>query len=212
MRPDLDYVMPAKEDFARAAQIAQEVFEQVSQQFKGQGSDRIREATKDLLLTNFSRNKVLGLDMEGGQLVRFVQRAVNAFFDQDLLAAVRFFLANAKGSFGLCITCSLDAHRQLVVAARGQTISVAFYPNSGLILWGSEQAAVKAALVGEKHTHTSPMIFHDCAALSYHQPARLMRSTAYPSPYPSRTLLGVCTHHARLPTQRARGPPASRGS
>ena len=82
MRPDLDYVMPAKEDFARAAQIAQEVFEQVSQQFKGQGSDRIREATKDLLLTNFSRNKVLGLDMEGGQLVRFVQRAVNAFFDQ----------------------------------------------------------------------------------------------------------------------------------
>ena len=165
MRPDLDYVMPAKEDFARAAQIAQEVFEQVSQQFKGQGSDRIREATKDLLLTNFSRNKVLGLDMEGGQLVRFVQRAVNAFFDQDLLAAVRFFLANAKGSFGLCITCSLDAHRQLVVAARGQTISVAFYPNSGLILWGSEQAAVKAALVGEKHTHTSPM--HECARCGY---------------------------------------------
>jgi hypothetical protein len=55
-------------------------------------------------------------------------------------------MANAKGSFGLCLTCSIDAHRQVCLAARGQTISVAFFPRTGLVLYGSEQAAVKAAI------------------------------------------------------------------
>ncbi|KAJ1475503.1 hypothetical protein T484DRAFT_1909577 [Baffinella frigidus] len=87
----------------------------------------------------------------------------------DLLASTRLLLAGSKGSFGLCINSSLDASRQVVVAARGQTLSVAFYPRSGILLcvvvaargqtlsvafyprsgillWGSEQAAVKAAM------------------------------------------------------------------
>ena len=53
----------------------------------------------------------------------------------------------------MAVNSSLDAHRQIVVAARGQTISVATYPQSGLVLWGSEQAACKAAInmLGEKH-------------------------------------------------------------
>ena len=62
------------------------------------------------------------------------------------VAEMQRALAGAKGSFGLCVSSSLDAHRQLVVAARGQTLSVACYPRSGIVLWGSEQAAVKAAM------------------------------------------------------------------
>ncbi|KAH8068469.1 hypothetical protein JL721_6607 [Aureococcus anophagefferens] len=72
--------------------------------------------------------------------------AVDAFFDNDLLYSVRLFMQRAKGSFGLAVTSALDARRQLVIAARGQTMSVACYPKAGLVLYGSEQAAVKAAL------------------------------------------------------------------
>lgn len=164
-RSSLEYEMPTKQQFQDAANIAQEIFEEVAQALKGQEYDRIREGCKDALLSKLSRQRVLGLDMEGGDLVRFVNKAVDAFFDNDLLASVRMFLSNARGSFGLCITCSLDAQRQIVVAARGQTISVAFYPGSGLVLWGSEQAAVKAALVGEKHADVGPT--HECSRCGY---------------------------------------------
>jgi hypothetical protein len=152
-------------------------------------------------------------------LEQCVAKAVGAFFDNDLLQTTRLFLRGAKGSFGLCVTSSLDARRQLVLAARGQasgrpdnriltiaawfeedrrftlavlgchvltvlsrllarthdagghggavvvccccplvavavgmrllwheTISLAVYPKQGIVLYGSEQAAVKAAL------------------------------------------------------------------
>ena len=88
----------------------------------------------------------LGLDEESGALGEFCTAAVDAFFDNDLIRSTRMFLKSARGSFGLCITSSLDADRQVVLAARGQTMSVAFYPTLGLVLYGSEQAAVKAAL------------------------------------------------------------------
>jgi len=79
-------------------------------------------------------------------LYSFVNVTVDAFFDNDLLHTTKTFLANAKGSFGLCISSSLDAHRQICLAARGQTMSIAFYPTKGLICYGSEQAAVKAGI------------------------------------------------------------------
>ena len=89
-----------------------------------------------------------GKELEGGAtlLETFARSTVDAFFDNDLLFVARLFMANAKGSFGLCLTCSINAHRQVCLAARGQTISVAFFPRTGLVLYGSEQAAVKAAL------------------------------------------------------------------
>ena len=87
------------------------------------------------------------------------EAAINAFFDNDLLYATQLFMRKAKGSFGLCVTCSADARRQLIVAARGQTMSVAFYPKTGMVLYGSEQAAMKAAvgvkLPGQKDTDFS---------------------------------------------------------
>jgi len=72
--------------------------------------------------------------------------AVDAFFDNGLLAAARQLLAGARGSFGLVLSHSLDCESELVVAARGQTMSVAFYPAAGLVLFGSESAATKAAM------------------------------------------------------------------
>ena len=101
-----------------------------------------------------------------------VQAAVNAFFDNDLMQTTRLVLNSSKGSFGLCITSSMDAHRQLCVAARGQTMSVAFYPESGLICYGSE-LAVKAGL-GKKAPNGSSRV----AAASAEATARTARTAA----------------------------------
>jgi len=71
-------------------------------------------------------------DSEGGSsLLHFCRATIDAFFDNDLLLTTKRFLENAKGSFGLCVTSSLDADRQICLASRGQTMSVAFYPSKG---------------------------------------------------------------------------------
>lgn len=88
----------------------------------------------------------VSFDVESGDLAQFIKATVDAFFDNDLLHTMRTFLENAKGSFGLCVTTTLDAHRQVCFAVKGQTLSVAFYPRKGVICYGSEQAAVKAGL------------------------------------------------------------------
>lgn len=63
-------------------------------------------------------------DDEGGAtLMTFCLQTIHAFFDNDLFFTTQTFLKNAKGSFGLCVTSSLDANRQIVLAARGQTVS-----------------------------------------------------------------------------------------
>lgn len=87
------------------------------------------------------------IDSENGaSLLAFCLSTIDAFFDNDLFMTTRMFLKQAKGSFGLCVTSSLDAHRQICLAARGQTMSVALYPTKGLVCYGSEQAAVKAGM------------------------------------------------------------------
>lgn len=82
----------------------------------------------------------------GASLFAFCMATIHAFFDNDLFMSMKMFLEHAKGSFGLCFASSLDGDRQICLAARGQTMSVAFYPNTGLICYGSEQAAVKAGM------------------------------------------------------------------
>ena len=59
----------------------------------------------------------------GASLLAFCKVTIDAFFDNDLFMTTKTFLQNAKGSFGLVITTSLDAHRQICLAARGQTVS-----------------------------------------------------------------------------------------
>ena len=46
----------------------------------------------------------------------------------------------------MCVTSAQSAHRQLCIASRGQTNSIAFFPKSGIVCYGSEQAAVKAGM------------------------------------------------------------------
>ena len=79
---------------------------------------------------------------------RLAAEATRAFFDQDLLAAARQLLAGAKGSFGLLLSHSLDAgaEGEVVMAARGQTMSAAVYPHLNIVLWGSEASATKAGM------------------------------------------------------------------
>ena len=118
---------------------------QAEEEFKAAAAERrpraeLRVALTQRLKARFgAQQPPLGLGLEDESVSRFVESTVGAFLDQDLLQAVRRFLANAKGSFGLFVSCSLDAHRQFVLAARGQTISLAFYPKQGIVLWGSEQ-------------------------------------------------------------------------
>jgi len=90
--------------------------------------------------------KFVSSDAEDEELALFIRATVDAFFDNDLLHSTRIFLEDAKGSFGIMVSSSIDAHRQVCFAARGQTMSIAFYPRKGLICYGSEQAAVKAGL------------------------------------------------------------------
>eukprot|EP00963_Diacronema_lutheri_P013531 scaffold2639_cov361-Pavlova_lutheri.AAC.3 len=85
-------------------------------------------------------------DEESNVLTCFIEVTVSAFFEHDLFYASTLFFRHAKGSFGLCTSSTVSAHRQIVVAARGQSMSVAFYPRMGLVLYGSQQAAVKAAI------------------------------------------------------------------
>ena len=59
-------------------------------------------------LAGLNANSPLGL------VKPFVDTAVNAFFDNNLMFAVNYFLSNAKGSFGLVVSSSLDADRNTV--------------------------------------------------------------------------------------------------
>jgi len=83
---------------------------------------------------------------EGVGAYQFAKTVVDAFFDNDLFNTVKIFMQNASGSFGLCVMSSLDAHDQICIAARGQSMSVAVYPQKRMICYGSEQAAVKAGM------------------------------------------------------------------
>ena len=55
----------------------------------------------------------VSFDIEESDLSKFVHATVNAFFDNDLLHSTRIFFDNAKGSFGLCVTTSMDSYRQV---------------------------------------------------------------------------------------------------
>ena len=65
---------------------------------------------------------------------------------QDLLKASLQLMRGAHGSFGLVLSHSLDVQNEVVIAARGQTMSVAFYPAEAAVLFGSEAAATKVGM------------------------------------------------------------------
>ena len=63
-------------------------------------------------------DKAKGYDLESfshsdSRLFAFCMATVNAFFDNDLFQATKEFLKNAKGSFGLSTSSTLDAKHQI---------------------------------------------------------------------------------------------------
>ncbi|CAE7390981.1 unnamed protein product, partial [Symbiodinium pilosum] len=145
-RTSLNYEMPAQKLFKQIGQVIDGVLQRHGIEEKTVG---ILNDERELLRASCVQAVVgckLQIPLEESDVQKMVNSSVDAFFDNDLLFATQLFMRNAKGSFGLCITSSLDASRQMVIAARGQTMSVAFYPETGLVLYGSEAAAVKAGM------------------------------------------------------------------
>ncbi len=101
------------------------------------------ESTNDVIS---SKNNDIESNVIESDLGVFCKHTIDAFFDNDLFMTTKRFMKNAKGSFGISMTSNLDSHRQICLAARGQTMSIAFYPSKDLICYGSEQAAVKAGM------------------------------------------------------------------
>ena len=112
-----------------------------------------KESNMKILVTLISQD---GESADGISLHEVIDGTVDAFFDHDLFQATRELMANTKGSFGLMVTSSLDAHHQICLAACGQPISLAFYPKEGLVAYGSELAAVKVALTVEARKGKGP--------------------------------------------------------
>ena len=92
---------------------------------------RVPFATKTAAAADDGALHVEGGDEVGGDggvaaaTNALVDVATNAFFHNDLLRAGLELMRGAEGSFGLVLSHSLDATSDLVVAARGQTMSVA---------------------------------------------------------------------------------------
>ena len=147
--------VPKKSTFEHLERVAQAAFDEIDFD-DGHSGPVISDEDVALLCERLARafrspdaapsiEKELGIDPESGDgLVAFVRETVRAFTTYDLFMAVRILMNGATGSFGLSATCSVDAHRQVVLASRGQTMSLAFYPTLGTVLWGSELAALKA--------------------------------------------------------------------
>ncbi len=107
----------------------------------------LRRLLSERLLRRPGLVRALGLSLEDGAAARFAEAAAAAFLDQDLLRAARGLMAGASGDLALFASCSLDAGRRLVLAARGRPLSVAFYPRLGLVLWGSDQVGLGGRVV-----------------------------------------------------------------
>jgi len=85
--------------------------------------------------------------LDGHVLRRFCETACEVFFQNDLLSSVWSFFRRAEGTFGVSVTCSIWPDK-VVLAAKGQPVSVAIDPARPLALWASETASLAAAWPG----------------------------------------------------------------
>mmetsp|Transcript_44819 Transcript_44819/g.112412 ORF Transcript_44819/g.112412 Transcript_44819/m.112412 type:complete len:1579 (+) Transcript_44819:96-4832(+) len=148
---NINYKMPSFADFQKAADEASAVFEKLVQKRTWPSTPELNWALGEALMHHWGSG-VLGLraGAEVAEMAPFCRSAADAFINNDLFSATRLFLKGAKGSFGLMVSSSVDSSRQLVLAARGQSISVALSPATKTFLWGSELGAVKAGLTGDE--------------------------------------------------------------
>lgn len=71
----------------------------------------------------------------------FVSNAVRGFLRNDLYTAMSELMTRADGSFGLQVHCSVEPG-VVVIASKGQPMSVAFDPDRAICLYGSEAEAI----------------------------------------------------------------------
>mmetsp|Transcript_84638 Transcript_84638/g.137201 ORF Transcript_84638/g.137201 Transcript_84638/m.137201 type:complete len:1524 (+) Transcript_84638:3-4574(+) len=90
--------------------------------------------------------KVQQLRNRYGTCEKLAELATQYFLENDLFMSVHKLLGKAHGSFGISACCSVD--RDLVVlACRGQAMSLAFNEIHGVVLWGSEVSAQSVPFV-----------------------------------------------------------------
>lgn len=82
------------------------------------------------------------------QTVAFVKCALEAFFNNDLYRATQIFLKQAKGSFGLVATSTLE-DSALILSAKAQTMSIGFNRQEGYTIYASEPAAIDRILFNQ---------------------------------------------------------------
>ncbi|CAE8632749.1 unnamed protein product [Polarella glacialis] len=87
--------------------------------------------------------------LDGHVLQKFIVTACQVFFENDLLRSVCSFFQRAEGTFGVSVTCSIWPDK-VVLAAKGQPVSVAIDPARPLALWASETSALAATWPGDQ--------------------------------------------------------------
>lgn len=71
----------------------------------------------------------------------FVSGTVRAFLRNDLYTALTELMSRAEGSFGVQVHCTIEPG-VVVIASKGQPMSVAFDPDRSICLYGSEAEAI----------------------------------------------------------------------
>jgi hypothetical protein len=95
------------------------------------------------LLEHFEPNldKFNVTDWTARDVKMFVSTCVRAFLRNDLYSALTELMVRAEGSFGIQVHCTVEPG-VVVIAAKGQPMSVAFDPDRSICLYGSEAEAI----------------------------------------------------------------------
>ncbi|CAE8615543.1 unnamed protein product [Polarella glacialis] len=129
LQPDADFIL-------ELALSVRDIFQDPEYLQRIVGSEKAMEAFEEWEM------------LDGHVLRKFIATACQVFFENDLLSSVCSFFRQAEGTFGVSVTCSIWPDK-VVLAAKGQPVSVAVDPARPLALWASETSALAAAWPGD---------------------------------------------------------------
>eukprot|EP00929_Paragymnodinium_shiwhaense_P114830 TRINITY_DN8334_c0_g1_i2.p1 TRINITY_DN8334_c0_g1~~TRINITY_DN8334_c0_g1_i2.p1 ORF type:complete len:1861 (+),score=397.04 TRINITY_DN8334_c0_g1_i2:77-5659(+) len=85
----------------------------------------------------------------------FCKAACKNFFENDLLSSVCKFFAHAEGTFGVTVTSSIYPS-SIVLAAKGQPMSIAMDAERPVAFWASEPASLNCCWPTPKGSRSAP--------------------------------------------------------
>lgn len=151
---------PSKEELERWGNLFAEIFENYRDRIAAVGSTNFHE-TDPLVRAQLRRDlidRILGAEFQAsingtpherfqdaGVAEAFVDSMLEAFFENDLETVMHKFMEGADGSFGLAFGSSLDPEN-VILAARGQPISIGFDRENDRVAYASERSALKVLL------------------------------------------------------------------